>query len=471
MEPPDDATNFNVDFLSVFFPPLVVITFASILLSSIGLTIGVTNFYKDILLQIFEFCRKTTAKARRKKHLLEEIDEDESSDSSEESSDENNTSENQDFILKDDMLVPDPQQERPQRQKNGLRYSFSIVDNKREFHLNDSFPWIKNGIDAIIDDEVTKRFCAEELQAWNLMTRTTQGFEFINWKLTTIWLVGFVFRYAVLLPMRVTITFIGVVWLVVCTAAVGCLPKSSLKRSVNAAVTMMCFRILGRALSAVINFHNQQHRPKNNGVCVANHTSPIDCLVLACDNVYSFIGQKHGGFLGLLERSLARASQHVWFERSELKDRAKVKERIQNHVDTPDSPPVLIFPEGTCINNTSVMQFKKGGSFEMSTVIYPVAIKYDVRFGDAFWNSSIDSFMAYLCQMWTSWALVVDVWYLPPAFKQPAESAVEFANRVKADIARQGGLVDLMWDGNLKRMTVKKEWIEKQQEQFSAKIC
>jgi len=32
--------------------------------------------------------------------------------------------------------------------------------------------------------------------------------------------------------------------------------------------------------------------------------------------------------------------------------------------------PCLIFPEGTCINNTSVMQFKKG-SFEASDTIYP----------------------------------------------------------------------------------------------------
>ena len=31
------------------------------------------------------------------------------------------------------------------------------------------------------------------------------------------------------------------------------------------------------------------------------------------------------------------------------------------------------------------MQFKKG-SFEVGGVIYPVAIKYDSMFGDAFWN-------------------------------------------------------------------------------------
>ena len=54
-------------------------------------------------------------------------------------------------------------------------------------------------------------------------------------------------------------------------------------------------------------------------------------------------------------------------------------------MEDPDKLPILIFPEGTCVNNTSVMQFKKG-SMEVGGVIYLAAIKYDARFGDAFWN-------------------------------------------------------------------------------------
>ena len=47
--------------------------------------------------------------------------------------------------------------------------------------------------------------------------------------------------------------------------------------------------------------------------------------------------------------------------------------------------------------------------------------------------------------MMTSWAIVCDVWYLPPMKRQTDEDAITFANRVKAEIASQGGLVDLMW--------------------------
>ncbi|XP_017302571.2 glycerol-3-phosphate acyltransferase 3 isoform X2 [Diaphorina citri] len=76
----------------------------------------------------------------------------------------------------------------------------------------------------------------------------------------------------------------------------------------------------------------------------------------------------------------------------------------------------------------------------------------------------------YLYMMMTSWAIVADVWYLPPMFQGQGENAVEFASRVKRAISKQGGLVDLMWDGQLKRMKPKPEWKERQQEEFSKRL-
>ena len=38
--------------------------------------------------------------------------------------------------------------------------------------------------------------------------------------------------------------------------------------------------------------------------------------------------------------------------------------RLRNHANDNSLPPILIYPEGVCVNNTSVMQFKKG-SFEV----------------------------------------------------------------------------------------------------------
>ena len=41
---------------------------------------------------------------------------------------------------------------------------------------------------------------------------------------------------------------------------------------------------------------------------------------------------------------------------------------------------------------------------------------------------------------------------------------------MKKEIALKGGLVDLVWDGNLKRQQVKSEWKAAQQEQFSRRF-
>ncbi|BHF59904.1 glycerol-3-phosphate acyltransferase [Sparganum proliferum] len=224
------------------------------------------------------------------------------------------------------------------------------------------------------------------------------------------------------------------------------------------------------AYAPVIRFHNPENRPAANTICVANHTTPVDFAVLASDNTYAVVGQKQGGFFGLVERILSSAVPTIWFDRSEIFDRSAVAKRLREHVATPGAPPILIFPEGTCINNTSVMKFKKG-CFEVGAVIHPVAIRYDPRYADCFWNSSQDSLFQYLLKMMSSWAMVVDVWYLPPERPLPGEDGIQFAARVKRIIAKQGGLTAMDWDGELKRSHPKPTLKLTQQKLFSEMIA
>ncbi|XP_056628287.1 glycerol-3-phosphate acyltransferase 4-like isoform X2 [Triplophysa dalaica] len=310
-----------------------------------------------------------------------------------------------------------------------------------EYEMSDIFYFFRRGIESIVDDEVTKCFTAEELESWNLLTRSNYNFQHISTRLTVLWGLGVVIRYGFLLPLR-------------------------LKCLLSEKVHLMCYRICVRALTAIIMYHHSENKPKNGGICVANHTSPIDVIILASDGCYAMVGQIHGGLMGIIQRSMVKACPHIWFERSEVKDRHLVAKRLSDHVKDKTKLPILIFPEGTCINNTSVMMFKKG-SFEIGSTVYPVAIKYDPRFGEAFWNSSKFGMVNYLLRMMSSWAIVCSVWYLPPMTRQEGEDAVHFANRVKAAIARQGGLVDLLWDGGLKREKVKDTFKEEQQKLYS----
>ncbi|KAJ8787696.1 hypothetical protein J1605_022727 [Eschrichtius robustus] len=314
----------------------------------------------------------------------------------------------------------------------------------RDFELSDVFYFSKKGLEAIVEDEVTQRFSSEELVSWNLLTRTNVNFQYISPKLTMVWVLGVIVRYCVLLPL-------------------------SLKNRLSELVHLTCCRICVRALSGTIHYHNKQYRPQKGGICVANHTSPIDVLILTTDGCYAMVGQVHGGLMGIIQRAMVKACPHVWFERSEMKDRHLVTKRLREHIADKKKLPILIFPEGTCINNTSVMMFKKG-SFEIGGTIYPVAIKYNPQFGDAFWNSSKYNMVSYLLRVMTSWAIVCDVWYMPPMTREEGEDAVQFANRVKSAIAIQGGLTELPWDGGLKRAKVKDTYKEEQQKNYSKMI-
>ena len=79
----------------------------------------------------------------------------------------------------------------------------------------------------------------------------------------------------------------------------------------------------------------------------------------------------------------------------QVKDRALVATRMKQHVGDPETTPLLIFPEGTCVNNEYCVMFKRG-AFDLGAVVCPVALKYNKIFVDAFWNSKRQSFTAHI---------------------------------------------------------------------------
>ncbi|XP_076854906.1 glycerol-3-phosphate acyltransferase 3-like [Brachyhypopomus gauderio] len=415
----------------------VVLVLLIMLPAMFGLSLGITETYMKILIKTLEWATLRIQKSSEEKKTLK-------------------TSSSNGLIQRDDSSLEEEIDElRRSRPAEGGAFS-----------LSDVFYFSRRGIESIVEDEVTQRFSSEELESWNLLTRTNNNFHYISVRLSTLWGIGVCVRYGILLPLRITLAVIGISWLVIGTTGVGFLPDCRLKDWLSELVHIMCYRICARGLSATIHYHHRENKPQKGGICVANHTSPIDVVILANDGGYAMVGQVHGGLMGMIQRAMVRACPHIWFERAEMKDRHLVTKRLRDHVSDMNKLPILIFPEGTCINNTSVMMFKKG-SFEIGGTIYPVAIKYDPQFGDAFWNSGKYNMVSYLLRMMTSWAIVCNVWYLPPMSQQEGEDAVQFANRVKSAIAHQGGLVDLSWDGGLKRAKVKDTFKQEQQKIYS----
>ena len=147
-------------------------------------------------------------------------------------------------------------------------------------------------------------------------------------------------------------------------------------------------------------------------------------------------------------------------------DRRKVVHRLKAHVEDAKNNPLLIFPEGTCVNNEYIVQFKKG-AFELvrsrgnrvslpppmkpvsprlllhilllflvaislcsqGITVIPIAIKYNNISVDAYWHSRKQSFTQHLFSLMTSWAVVCDVWYMEPQNILPGEDPRQFAER------------------------------------------
>ncbi|KAM9945358.1 hypothetical protein ACTFIT_003614 [Dictyostelium discoideum] len=222
--------------------------------------------------------------------------------------------------------------------------------------------------------------------------------------------------------------------------------------------------------SGVIRYHGVKPLRKKNQIFVANHTTVMDVVVLQSQFCHASVGQKHKGLIGFIQDYILNCIGCLWFDRAESKDRLLVAQQISKHIENENNDPLLIFPEGVCVNNQYCVMFKKG-AFELpNVIIYPVAIKYNTLFVDAFWNSKKQSFIRHMFNLMTSWAFVCDVWYLEPQTIREGETATQFANRVKAMIAKKAGIINVPWDGYLKYFKPGSRFAEHKQKIFASRF-
>lgn len=85
-----------------------------------------------------------------------------------------------------------------------------------------------------------------------------------------------------------------VAWAVGSFGIVGLVPVPTWRRKLNDLASKFTFFLISGSLSADIEFHNPEYRPRNCGFCVANHTSPIDISILSTDCTYSLVRRREG---------------------------------------------------------------------------------------------------------------------------------------------------------------------------------
>lgn len=335
---------------------------------------------------------------------------------------------------------------------------------KPTIDLAGALPLMREGFGAVVEDSFTKCFISRPPDNWNW-----------NVYLFPAWCIGVVARYFVLFPLRLTAFIVG--WLVFFLASLvvhlmyrGDAPKTvRARRRVQQKLVQMICSVFVISWSGVIRFHRQRPEPlpgKTPGVFVANHSSMIDFIILQASHCYAVVGQKHGGWVGWCQDHILGCLDCVWFDRGETKNRAATAAKLRDHVQDPERTPLLVFPEGTCVNNRYVMQFKKG-VFDLDVAINPVAIRYNSIFVDGYWNSRAQSFQRHLFTLMTSWCVVADVWFLEPQVRAKGETSVEFAGRVQRKIADVAGLKAVDWDGYMKYWAPSRRFIRARQKAFA----
>ncbi|KAF3533436.1 hypothetical protein DY000_02036513 [Brassica cretica] len=326
--------------------------------------------------------------------------------------------------------------------------------------LLDISPTLTEAAGAIVDDSFTRCFKSNPPEPWNW-----------NIYLFPLWCCGVVVRYCILFPLRcITLAFGWFIFLSTFIPVHSLLKgQDRLRKKIERVLVEMICSFFVASWTGVVRYHGPRPSIRPKQVYVANHTSMIDFIVLEQMTAFAVIMQKHPGWVGLLQSTILESVGCIWFNRSEAKDREIVARKLRNHVQGTDNNPLLIFPEGTCVNNNYTVMFKKG-AFELDCTVCPIAIKYNKIFVDAFWNSRKQSFTMHLLQLMTSWAVVCEVWYLEPQTIRLGETAIEFAERVRDMISHRAGLKKVPWDGYLKYSRPSSKHSERKQQSFAESI-
>eukprot|EP00762_Andalucia_godoyi_P001327 ANDGO_04771.mRNA.1 Lysophospholipid acyltransferase LPEAT2 len=339
-------------------------------------------------------------------------------------------------------------------EENILRDFQKRTEDKTSFHLSDLLPFFHEGVEAIVQDDFTESFASKPPPAWNFSSF-----------LFPLWLMGWCIRHFILFPLRV---FVVVVASIV-TSTLLLFYALVLKKKESPFLFKLiqwyskCWLF---SFSTILRVHGQRPPRRPNQIYVSNHTSPVDYIVLLGLDGCATVGQRHSGFVGFFQKHILFPLHNIWFERFEAADRHTVATRMKHHAANADLPPLLLFPEGVCVNNEYCVMFRKG-AFELGVEVIPCAIKYDKMWADPYWNSKEESFPKHLYRLMTGWCLFVDFHYLEPTTLQPNENPAEFAERVKSSISEAAELISVSWDGYYKYYQPTAKFVEQRQKAFA----
>lgn len=210
--------------------------------------------------------------------------------------------------------------------KNSLILTPNRFENDKEivcgnFHKN-CIEYLMSGMESIIQDEVLTNFEEPKMKTWNLLTRNRLISMNFNLKLRLYWILGIIFRYFILLPLRVISMLLIVLWLITLTPIILHLSDKIIekKKLLVRAFIFVAVKLVVTSFGARFRFHEKENKP-SRGVCVANHTTVFDTAFCLIDNYYSITGQKQNGFMKIFTDA-CELIPSIFIERSKADERS-----------------------------------------------------------------------------------------------------------------------------------------------------
>ncbi|CAD25750.1 1-ACYL-SN-GLYCEROL-3-PHOSPHATE ACYLTRANSFERASE [Encephalitozoon cuniculi GB-M1] len=304
------------------------------------------------------------------------------------------------------------------------------VVKKRTF-LHDAVDMVSMGSHTLENDDFTRCF-----QPVSTIEMDTSGI---------FYTFSFVIRYFILFPIRL-------VFLALCVMIflLMVLRAAFTKKSIHLeSALMFAAKSLTLAMNARIKHLGEKKKLSEPHIYVANHTSFVDLFLLSSHRFpHACVSERHGGLFGFLFKSILIRNGSIAFKRSEKIDRQLVVEKVKEHVWSGGAP-MLIFPEGTCVNNKFSVLFQKG-PFELGVAVCPVAIRFQRRLFDPYWNRRSHGFTMHMFYLMTRWRLEAEITWMEPVRIMKDETSTQFSHRVKTIISKEAGLRNTLWNGFLK---------------------
>lgn len=267
-----------------------------------------------------------------------------------------------------------------------------------------------------------------------------------------LYIFSFFSRYLILFPLRLALLVLGVIALgFYFILALYFKSETHISNSF-----FYFFRLFMLILNCHVKHYGNKFRIDQPHIYVSNHSSFIDFMVLSSYKFcHACIAENHGGLYGFIFNSILSKNGCISFKRSEKTDRETVIKKVKNHIKQ-NKTPMLIFPEGTCVNNKYTVLFQKG-AFELDAIICPVAIKYSKDLMDPYWNRRIHDFSSHLFYLMTRWRIDAEIHWMEPVKIMEDENPIQFGHRVKTMISRRIKLKNTLWNGYFKSSPVLKD--------------